>query len=45
MNYYYLKRATYIKTLSKNILAGKVPLFDYNNTFKYEYGETECPKR
>lgn len=32
-------RAAYIKMLAKNILAGKIPLLDYDTRFKFDYTE------
>lgn len=35
----YSNRDTYIRFLSKNILAGRTPLFDYDNRFEFRYGD------
>jgi len=32
-------RSNYIKLLAKNVLAGKVELFDYNELFDYDFGQ------
>ena len=31
---------TYIHILAKNILAGRLPLFDYDTSFEYEFGQS-----
>ena len=32
------KDSPYLKVLSKNVLAGRLPLFEYDNRFSYEFG-------
>ena len=32
------KDSAYLKVLAKNVLAGRVPLFNYDNRFSYEFG-------
>lgn len=33
---------TFYKLLAKNVLAGKIPLFDYDNRFKYSVGQVNA---